>query len=144
MMTQVSKQKLLSARLIPLTTNLDERGALTVIETDLDIPFTINRCYVLHHLNGPRGGHAHQKTHQLVVAASGSCQISLSDGIRNEMFVLDTPTQGLLLSPMTWIEMPIFSLDAVIVVLASTHYDSTQVIRDWDIFLHHQQQESIS
>ena|SRR3990167_4669263 len=123
-------------RLVQLPTNIDDRGALTAIEAGIDMPFDLNRCYLLHHLSAARGGHAHKETYQLVVSAAGSCQVCLSpDGIQKKTFELNTPTQGLLIAPMTWIELPVFSSDALILVLASTHYESSKVIRDWDVFV---------
>ena len=122
-------------KLIDLKNNNDSRGSLTAIEAVMDIPFEIKRCYLLHHLVSARGGHAHRDTQQLVIAASGSIGISLSDGIISKSFILDTPMRGLLINPMTWIEIPEFSLGAVVVVLASTHYRHDRTLRNWDLFL---------
>jgi dTDP-4-dehydrorhamnose 3,5-epimerase-like enzyme len=122
-------------KLIDLKTNNDSRGSLTAIEEALDIPFEIRRCYLLHHLEAARGGHAHRDTQQLVIAASGSIRISLSDRTMSRSFILDAPARGLLINPMTWIEIPEFSLGAVVVVLASTHYRHDRTLRDLDLFL---------
>lgn len=122
-------------QLIDLKNNNDFRGTLTAIESASDIPFEIKRCYLLHHLNAARGGHAHRDTKQLVIAASGSISMHLHDGEVSKTFILDTPTYGLLISPMTWIEITDFSLGAVVVVLASTHYKPDRTIRIWDQFI---------
>jgi hypothetical protein len=122
-------------KLIELKTNNDTRGSLTAIEGGMDIPFEIRRCYLLHHLELARGGHAHRDTHQLVIAASGSISIILSKGIVSKPFIMDSPKYGLLIAPMTWIEIPKFSLDAVVVVLASTHYRHDRTLRNRELFL---------
>ena len=122
-------------QLIELKTNNDSRGSLTAIEAASNIPFEIKRCYLLHHLVAARGGHAHRDTQQLVISASGSINIRLSDGLVSKSYSLDTPTFGLLINPMTWIEIPEFSTGAVVVVLASTHYDHRRTIRMWGEFL---------
>jgi dTDP-4-dehydrorhamnose 3,5-epimerase-like enzyme len=122
-------------KLIDLKTNVDARGALTVIEGESDVPFDIKRCYILHHLEAARGGHAQPYTKQLIIAVSGSVRMVLHDGNTPQSFVLETPTTGLSINPMTWIEIAEFSSDAVVCVLASTHYDHKLTIRNWNQFL---------
>ncbi len=121
-------------KLIDLNTNVDSRGSLTSIEAISDIPFEIKRCYLLHHLNAPRGAHAHRDTEQILIAASGSFEVCLFDGDISKKFSLNSPNYGLLISPMTWIEILVFSPNAVAVVLASTHYNSERTIRSKGIF----------
>lgn len=122
-------------KLIEISTNVDERGALTSIEGGMDIPFDIQRCYLVHHIEAARGGHAHPENQQLVIAAAGSVQIDLHDGLSSQSFCLEAPTKGLIIEPMTWIEISKFTNDAVLVVLASTHYDHKKTIRDISQFL---------
>jgi hypothetical protein len=122
-------------QLVKLKNNVDSRGSLTAIEADIDIPFEIKRCYLLHHLEAARGGHAHRDTQQLVIAASGSLCMRLSNGEESKAFNLDSPTIGLLIRPMTWIDISEYSTGAVIVVLASTHYKSDRTIRSWAQYL---------
>jgi hypothetical protein len=124
-----------SVQLIDLPTIYDHRGILTAIEGAVDIPFKIERCYFLHHLKLSRGGHAHRETSQIIVAASGDCEIQLSDGNKSKIFKLNSPEIGLMFDSMLWIEIPRFSENAVILVLASTHYDSKKTIRNWDEYL---------
>lgn len=122
-------------QLVKLKNNVDSRGSLTAIEAHIDIPFEIRRCYLLHHLEAARGGHAHRDTQQLVIAASGSLCMRLSNNQESMEFSLDSPTIGLLINPMTWIDISEFSTGAVVVVLASTYYNSDQTIRSWEQYL---------
>lgn len=122
-------------QLVRLKNNIDSRGSLTAIEADIDIPFEIRRCYLLHHLQAARGGHAHRDTRQLVIAASGSLCMRLSNGEESKVFSLDSPIIGLLINPMTWIDISEFSTGAVVVVLASTHYEGDRTIRNWEQYL---------
>lgn len=124
-----------SVQLIDLPSINDHRGILTAIEGAVDIPFNIERCYFLHNLKLSRGGHAHRETSQIIVAASGDCEIKLSDGNISKIFKLNSPEIGLMFDSMLWIEIPKFSENAVILVLASTHYDSKKTIRNWDEYL---------
>ena len=58
----------------------DPRGNLSVIEKDV-IPFEIKRVYYLYDVPGgeARGGHAHKALYQLIIAASGSFNVTLDD-----------------------------------------------------------------
>ena len=47
---------------------------------------------------------------------------------------LDWPTKGLLIEGCVWREMKDFSKDAVLLVLASEHYDPTDYIWDHGLF----------
>lgn len=124
-----------AVRWLPIPSHGDDRGVLTAVEGGIDIPFAIQRVYLLHHITADRGGHAHRETHQLVMAAAGSCEMVLSDGREDRVFLLNDPTRGLLLGPMLFIRMQNISADAVLVVLASTHYDKTRSIRSWAEYL---------
>ena len=48
---------------------------------------------------------------------------------------LDWPNRGLVIEGLVWREMKEFSKDAVLVVLASEHYDEADYIRDYGVFL---------
>jgi dTDP-4-dehydrorhamnose 3,5-epimerase-like enzyme len=117
-----------------LTSVLDKRGILTSIESDVDIPFEIKRIFYMHHIVSDRGGHAHIDTDQVVVAISGSFQIELYDGSNQVVFKMDNPTKGLYIPRMIFIRLFDFSVDAVCLVLASTHYDIKKSIRSIDEF----------
>ena len=122
-------------KLIDLSTNIDARGSLTSIEGGIDIPFDIKRCYMVHHIEAVRGGHAHRENKQIVIAAGGGVRMDLHDGQNSKSFWLESPSTGLIIDPMTWIEIPEFTSDAVLVVLASTHYDHKKTIRDMKQFM---------
>ena len=57
------------------------------------------------------------------------------DGEGNEaVFCLNRPHTGIYLPKMVWKEMYGFSPDSVLLVLASTHYDPDEYIRDYRDF----------
>lgn len=124
-----------AVRWLAIPSHGDERGVLTAIEGGSDVPFAIARVYLLHHITADRGGHAHRETHQLVIAAAGSCEMTLTDGVETRSYLLNDPTRGLLLGPMLFIRMQNISPDARLVVLASTHYDKQRSIRSWEEYL---------
>lgn len=116
----------------------DERGKLIPLEAlSEQVPFEIKRTYFIFDTTPGtvRGKHAHRALKQVLICVSGSCTIACEqpDGTRSE-HRLDWPTKGLLVEGCVWREMKDFSKDAVLVVLASEHYDPTDYIRDRAVF----------
>jgi hypothetical protein len=119
-------------RWVELPSVTDARGVLTSLEAQADLPFEIRRVFYMHHIASDRGGHAHRDTEQVVIAAAGSFTMHLCDGARRASYRLDDPTKGVYTPPMVFIELCNFSLGAVCLVLASTHYDISRSIRSWE------------
>lgn len=115
----------------------DERGNLISLEGNKNIPFDIKRIYyIFDTLQGvERGFHAHRNLKQVVVCMSGSCTFTLDDGKTREEVVLNNKSQGLFIEGFVWREIKNFSPDAVLVVLASEHYDEKDYIRNYEDFL---------
>ena len=115
----------------------DERGQLVALEAMEDIPFQVKRVYYIYDtLPGVvRGKHAHRCLEQILVCVHGSCKVALEDGQERREILLDDPTLGLYISNDTWREMYDFSDGAVLLVLASEHYDEADYIRDYARFL---------
>ena len=115
----------------------DDRGRLVSIEEGIDLPFDVRRVYYIYDtLPGVRRGfHAHLKLEQILLCVSGSCKIHLDDGHETAEVILDKPNEGLYISNNMWREMYDFSEGAVLLVLASEHYDERDYIRDYNTFL---------
>ncbi|MCF0223956.1 MAG: WxcM-like domain-containing protein [Fibrobacter sp.] len=115
----------------------DQRGNLSVVEGGELIPFDIKRLYYLYDVPGGavRGGHAHRKLRQLIIAASGSFDVVLDDGRTRQKFSLNRSYKGLYIPTMTWREIENFSSGAVCMVLASEHYDESDYIYEYEDFL---------
>lgn len=122
-------------KLINLPKISDPRGNLSVIENDT-IPFEIKRVYYLYDVpsGAERGGHAHKKMQQLLVALSGSFQVVLKNEIQTQFVTLNNPSKGLLIEPGTWREIVDFSSGAVCLAVVSTTFDEEDYIRDFDEF----------
>jgi dTDP-4-dehydrorhamnose 3,5-epimerase-like enzyme len=114
----------------------DKRGNLSVVEGKQTIPFDIKRIYYLYDVPGgaKRGGHAHRKLKQLVIAASGSFDVVLYNEKKKTAFTLNRSNIGLYIPQMTWREIENFSSGAVCLVLASEHYDESDYIRNFKEF----------
>lgn len=125
------------ARLIPLPRITDPRGNLTFIESGRHVPFECRRVYYLYDVPGGegRGGHAHRALQALIVAASGSFEVTVDDGVRRRTFFLNRSYTGLYVPPMVWRELADFSSGSVALVLASDHYAESDYVRDYDDFV---------
>lgn len=119
---------------LDIKTLTDTRGSLSVLER---LPFDIKRVYYLHGIDtsSMRGGHAHKKLERIMMCVSGSFTVRARDGVNDRTHKLDTPTHGLRIFPMEWLELSDFSEDAVCLVLASHEHDENDCIRDYDEYL---------
>lgn len=124
-------------RLIQLPRIIDHRGNLTAGEFGKDIPFAVQRYFMIYQvpLVEARGEHAHKACHQFLVCARGRISVTADDGTQRDDFLLDRPDIGLHLPPMTWGIQHTYSPDAVLLVFASEHYDADDYIRDYATFV---------
>src|SRR5215471_11976638 len=115
----------------------DQRGSLAVAELREQVPFPVERLFVVYDVPGPqvRGEHAHRTQQQFLICVSGSCVVTVDDGKNTAEFRLASPEQGLYVPPMIWSVQHRHSPDAVMVVLASAPYDPADYIREYDTFL---------
>jgi hypothetical protein len=124
-------------RFIELPKISDPRGNLTFIEPSRHIPFEIKRVFYLYDVPGgaERGGHAHSRLEQFMVAMSGSFDVVLDDGNQHKRLHLNRSYYGLYIPRLIWREMDNFSGGSVCMVLASEPYDQTDYIRDFEAFV---------
>ncbi|WP_178987741.1 sugar 3,4-ketoisomerase [Winogradskyella schleiferi] len=125
-----------NVRILEIPKVHDERGFLAVIEKDT-IPFSIQRVYYLYDVpsDSYRGGHAHKEQQSVIIALSGSFEVTLDDGKTKKRIMLNKPNQGLYLPTGIWREIDDFSSGSVCLVLASTEYDESEYIRDYEGFI---------
>ena len=111
------------------------RGNLSVIEGNT-IPFEMKRVYYLYDVpsGAERGGHAHKKLQQFMVALSGSFDVVLNDGIEQKIITLNKPNVGLLIVNGIWRELQNFSSGSVCMVLASDVFQEEDYISDFEDF----------
>ncbi|QPR36625.1 WxcM-like domain-containing protein [Delftia acidovorans] len=123
-------------KIIDLPKVEDPRGNLTFIEAGQHVPFDIRRVYYLYDVPGGshRGGHAHKCLHQLLIAMSGSFDITLDDGRTKFKYHLNRSYYGLYIPPMIWREIDNFSSGSVCLVLASDHFMEDDYYREYGDF----------
>lgn len=118
------------AYLIKLNNFTDSRGNLTVLD-DVEklLPFSIKRFFYIYKVDDSlRGGHRHRTTQQAVICINGSCAVTNNNGEEKEIFLLDDPSKCLILETRDWHQMHSFSKDAILIVFASTTFDSSDYI----------------
>lgn len=124
--------------LIDLPRHVTKGGHITSINNGRGlIPFDIRRVYYLYDIPGGegRGSHAHKELEQIFIAASGSFEIKVDDGITKRTYQLSRPYFGLYLPPGLWRELANFSSGSICLVLVSDLYKADDYIHDYDSFL---------
>ena len=111
-------------------------GNITPVHGKLNIPFDISRVFYSYDIPGgeARGAHAHKECHQLLIAASGSYEVLLDDGVNKRTILLNRPFYGLHIPPGIWASEQGFSSGSICLVLASHVYDEKDYIRDYKQF----------
>ena len=116
----------------------DDRGHLVIVEGGQDIPFEIKRVFYIYgsDKNTIRGQHANRHSEFVLINVAGTSKVKVQDGKGSEIiYSLNRPHTGIYLQKMIWKDMYDFSEDAVLLCLASTHYDVDDYIRNYDEFL---------
>lgn len=109
-------------------------GNISSLSGLIDLSFDVRRIFYLYDVPGgeSRGGHAHKRCHQLLIAGSGSFEVVVRDGLASHAYFLNTPRKGLHIPPGIWASEKKFSSGSVCLVLASHKYEADDYIRDFD------------
>jgi dTDP-4-dehydrorhamnose 3,5-epimerase-like enzyme len=111
-------------------------GNITAVQNGIELPFDVMRIYYLYDIPGgeSRGAHAHRTLEQMVVAASGSFDITLDDGRSKKTVQLNKPNLALHIRPGIWRDITNFSSGAICLALVSNLYDEADYMRDYELF----------
>jgi dTDP-4-dehydrorhamnose 3,5-epimerase-like enzyme len=122
--------------LIELPKILDKRGNLSFFENSNQIPFDIKRTYWIYDVPGGelRGSHAFKKSHELIIAISGSFDIVLHDGNKEKKYSLNRSYHGLYVPNLLWRRLENFSTNSLALIVSSISYNEDDYIRDFEEF----------
>lgn len=113
------------------------RGTLEVLDRDV-LPFPIKRVFWIEGVgsNEIRGQHAHVKGHEILVCLRGSLKVRLcksnsllcASSLESKEIKLSKESSALWVKPQTFIEMTMFSPDALLLVLCSDAFCDDPVV----------------
>ena len=112
-------------RHIDLPKICDPRGNLSFLENGgvYDVPGGKKRF-----------GHAFHRQEELIISLSGSFDIVLNDGSEERRYHMARSYYGLYVPRMMWRELDNFSTNSVALILASTPYDASDYIEDFNLY----------
>jgi hypothetical protein len=137
MISKISKPTIYDCSVVTLPKIKNNAGNITAIEGLKNLPFDVKRVFYLYDIPAgeERGAHAHKTCHQLIVAATGSFEVMLDDGVNKKIVALNRPFYGLYIPPCIWAYELNFSAGSICLVLTSHHYDESDYIRNYNDFL---------
>ena len=110
-------------------------GYISVAENN-DLLFEVKRIYWTYFTpeNVKRGGHAHHRLEQILVAVSGKIIVSTQmPGEEGQLFILESGDKGIFLPKYCWHTMQ-YSHNAVQMCIANTAYEESDYIRNYSEF----------
>lgn len=112
----------------------DERGKLVVVEGGSSIPFDIKRVFYIYDSDQSviRGQHANRDSEFVLINVAGKSKVRITNTKEEIVVELNRPMMGVYIPKMIWKDMYDFSEDSVLLVLASTHYDGNEYIRNYE------------
>lgn len=115
----------------------NDKGNITPIVGGVNLPFAIARVFYLYDIPGgeARGAHAHKECHQFLVAAHGSFEVVLDDGVNKRTVTLNRPYYGLHIPPGVWAAEQGFSGGSICLVMTSHTYNEADYIRNYGKFI---------
>lgn len=122
--------------IIELPGILNRAGNITPVHSGVNVPFDIRRVFYSYDIPAgeSRGAHAHYRCHQFIIAAGGSFEVVVDDGITRRTVALNRPFFGLYVPPGIWASQQSFSSGSICLVLASEPYEEEDYIRSYADF----------
>ncbi len=126
----------MEAKIINLPKIVDPRGNLSFFEHPKQLPFEIARTYWIYDVPGgeSRGSHAFKEQQEFIVALSGSFDVVLNDGKKEERFTLNRSYYGLYIPKMLWRTLENFSTNSLALIVSDQSYNDADYIRDFEEF----------
>lgn len=126
-------------KLIGLPRHAHVNGTIAVAENGDTLPFAVKRVFYIYDIpsGSDRGGHAHHIGEQLIVAASGSFDVTVDDGCASRCWHLNHPWEALYIPAGVWVDLAEFSNGSICLALCSNVFDESDYIRDYKTYKSH-------
>ncbi|WP_242927690.1 sugar 3,4-ketoisomerase [Pontibacter vulgaris] len=110
-------------------------GFIASTQQASNLPFAVKRVFWTYATPAGviRGNHANKTTQEVLIAITGSITVTADSGQGSIEFVLDSPSVGLYIPALCWTNLH-FSEGTVAVCLASTDFEESDYIRDYQDF----------
>ena len=123
-------------KIIDLPHHFEENGDLIVMEKFKNVPFEIQRVFVVRAPKGAiRGQHSHIKCTQLLTCPSGIIDVQCDYGKNKSYFTLNHPNMALLIPPGIWAQQTYTVENSILTVLCDRIYEAEDYIREYNIFI---------
>lgn len=123
-------------KIIHLPHHFEENGDLIVMEKFKNVPFEIQRVFVVRAPKGAiRGQHAHIKCTQLLTCPNGQIDVVCDDGKNKSYFTLNHPNIALLIPPGIWAQQTYTAENSILTVLCDRIYEAQDYIREYSEFI---------
>jgi len=142
----MKKVSVFDCSILEMPRHTNRAGNISIAENNINLPFKVKRVFYIYDIPGgeDRGAHAHKECHQFLIAASGSFEIEMDDGKTKRTVTLNRPYYGLHIPPGIWAAEKGFSSGAICLVLASQGYNEDDYLREYEDFVKHKNNETIS
>jgi dTDP-4-dehydrorhamnose 3,5-epimerase-like enzyme len=122
-----------NVQIVNLPKIFDDRGNLSFVEEEAQIPFKIKRTYWIYDVPGGeiRGGHSYKENKELIIALSGSFSVVVNYGNKTMEFNLNRSYLGLYVPNGLWRHLENFSTNACALILASEDFYEEDYERDF-------------
>ena len=125
-----------SVKLLEFPIFEEDSGELVVFEENIAvIPFSIKRIFnVRSEKDSVRGKHAHRLCSQILICSNGSIEVTCDDSTNKEIYILNKPNYGLLVSPGIWTELKYIKQNTSMTVICDRLYEAEDYISDYADF----------
>ena len=125
-----------SVKLLEFPIFEEDSGELVVFEENIAvIPFLIKRIFnVRSEKDSVRGKHAHRLCSQILICSNGSIEVTCDDSTNKEIYILNKPNYGLLVSPGIWVELKYIKKNTSMTVICDRLYEAEDYISDYADF----------
>ena len=110
---------------------------LDSLNRDNRLPIKIKRIFVIKNLKKGdiRGEHALLETQQIMFVLNGAIKLKLFDGKAGKVFILKTPTRGVLVKPLVWRTFEVLKNGTIVLVFCDREHNKKEYIRNYESFI---------